>query len=224
MQAILEELRDLMETNLKTSNTAEAGTTTTNIKVTAHGLITGDIIINASRSDARRAITQVDANNFTVETVTGQTTSDTINFPKFKKFYVGNIDELPHNYLPALMVYGSETILDTPRLTLQTDKYIHKIHVKILTSAYLKVAEAEDVDFILQAQKQLKVLMEDRDTNGIPKATSILGVFRRNIRGTNYLYNNDIVIDYGEGKKVGDRLYYSATMDVSGVTQYTSRS
>lgn len=62
------------------TNAAEAGTTTTNIKITGHGLETGDCIVNRTRSNIAREITKVDANNFTVEAISGQTTGDTISF------------------------------------------------------------------------------------------------------------------------------------------------
>lgn len=58
---------------------AEVGTNTTNIKITAHGLSTGDHVINRTRANAVREITVVDANNFTVETVTSQTNGDSIS-------------------------------------------------------------------------------------------------------------------------------------------------
>ena len=62
------------------SNTAEAGTNTTNIKITAHGLLTNDHIVNVTRGDIVRQIVKVDDDNFTVEAVTGQTTGDNITF------------------------------------------------------------------------------------------------------------------------------------------------
>lgn len=62
-----------------TTFAAEATTNTTTIKKTAHGLTTGDHIINRTRSNAVRAVTVVDANTLTVETVTGQTSGDTIS-------------------------------------------------------------------------------------------------------------------------------------------------
>ena len=62
------------------THSAESGTTTTNIKITGHGLSTGDHIINRTRSNAVREITYVDADNFTVETVTSQTNGDNITF------------------------------------------------------------------------------------------------------------------------------------------------
>lgn len=57
------------------------GTNSTTVKSTAHGLSTGDHIINRSRSNAVRQITVVDANTFTVEAVTSQAAGD--NYSKF---------------------------------------------------------------------------------------------------------------------------------------------
>ncbi len=60
------------------NGTAEATTSTTNIKITGHGLVTGDLIINTSRSNAARLVTKVDDNNVTVTAVTDQAAGDTI--------------------------------------------------------------------------------------------------------------------------------------------------
>jgi hypothetical protein len=58
---------------------AEASTTTTNIKMTGHGLVAGDLIINTTRANAARLVTvKVDNDNVTVAAVTGQTEGDTI--------------------------------------------------------------------------------------------------------------------------------------------------
>jgi len=62
-----------------TGETAEAGTTTTNITITGHGLVTGDLIVNTTRSNAKRIITRVDDDNFTVASVSSQTTGDSID-------------------------------------------------------------------------------------------------------------------------------------------------
>lgn len=220
---VLDELRDLLEANLRTSNTAASGTTTTNIKIVGHGKRIGDIIINSSRADARRLVTAVvDADNFTVASVTGQTSGDTILFPKFNKFYVGNLNKPPMGDLPVLMVYGKST--EMPRSTTATDKYAFGIEIKIMTNAYAKVATAEDVDKVLRAQKEIWDLMEERDpTTGIPLSTSILGVLRRNITGTKYLYNNNIEIAYDE-RPVGNSIYYSGIMSLYAVTQFKLRS
>jgi len=59
---------------------AEDGTTTTNIEITNHGLITGDYIINRTRDYIIQSITKVDNNNFTVTAIPGQTQNDEIVF------------------------------------------------------------------------------------------------------------------------------------------------
>lgn len=60
------------------NDTAEAGTTTTNIEMTAHGLVTGDLIINTTQGNAKRIVTKVDDDNVTVDSVSGQTSGDNI--------------------------------------------------------------------------------------------------------------------------------------------------
>lgn len=58
---------------------AESGTTTTNIKMVAHGMTNGDYIINKSRTNTVRSITVVDLDNITVTAITGQITGDSID-------------------------------------------------------------------------------------------------------------------------------------------------
>lgn len=79
LKAKFSSLEVLLDDNTDT-NTALARTTTTNIKITAHGLTTGDHITNRTRSNAVREVTVVDADNVTVEAVPSQTTGDTITF------------------------------------------------------------------------------------------------------------------------------------------------
>ena len=57
----------------------EAGTTTTNVTAVGHGLATGDYMVNRTRSNAVRAITYVDVDNFTVDAVAAQTTGDSFS-------------------------------------------------------------------------------------------------------------------------------------------------
>jgi len=70
---------------------AESGTTTTNIKITGHGLSVGDHIINATRNStppaydniaSRRVSAVVDGNNVTVQAISDQTSGDTIKLFK----------------------------------------------------------------------------------------------------------------------------------------------
>lgn len=80
--------------------TAESGTNTTNIKITAHGLETNDYIVNRTRSNTVRKITKVDDDNFTVEAVPSQTNGDTISFFVEENVGVeGYDDEGSHDYM-----------------------------------------------------------------------------------------------------------------------------
>lgn len=72
---------ELLIDNNTSTDTMEATTSTTTVKATAHGLATGDHIVNRTRSNAVREVTVVDADTFTVQAVTSQTSGDT--FSKF---------------------------------------------------------------------------------------------------------------------------------------------
>jgi propanediol dehydratase small subunit len=78
----------IVEVDKNTSTlTAEAGTTTTTINATGHGLAAGDYIVNRTRSNAVREILTAALNSFTVATVTGQVATDTIS--KFTAQVIG---------------------------------------------------------------------------------------------------------------------------------------
>jgi phage minor structural protein len=76
-------------TKQPTTSYAETGTTATNINITNHGLVTGDYISNGSRGNVYSKVTVVDANNFTVTTITGQTIGDAIS--KYKDGTFGKL-------------------------------------------------------------------------------------------------------------------------------------
>jgi hypothetical protein len=59
----------------QTAKASTTGTTTTTIRLTAHGLNTGDLVVNTTRSTAR-IVTKVDANTLTVAEISGQTVGD----------------------------------------------------------------------------------------------------------------------------------------------------
>jgi hypothetical protein len=62
----------------QTSDTAEAGTDSTTIVMTGHGLSVGDMIYNSTRSAYRAVLRVIDAGTILVETVTDQASGDTI--------------------------------------------------------------------------------------------------------------------------------------------------
>lgn len=66
---------------------AESGTNTTTLKITSHGLSTGDMIVNTTQRVngifKSSIVTRVDANTLTTRTITGQTINDVIVLFKF---------------------------------------------------------------------------------------------------------------------------------------------
>jgi hypothetical protein len=62
------------------NNVCISGTTSTTIKFTNHGLVTGDLIVNRSRGDAKRIVTKVDNDTLTVLAITGQVTGDGVDY------------------------------------------------------------------------------------------------------------------------------------------------
>lgn len=223
MYKILQEIRDYLAANLLTAFTAGGTTTTTNLNLTAHGLIVGDIIYNVTRAATRRVIAVVDANNVTVESVTSQAAGDTIQIPHYKYFYVGKVHKPPINYLPVLMVYGNSTDLLTKATN--KDTYTFNISIEIVTNAFQQIDAVNDVEDNskeLQAQKEIWEKMEGRDINGIPKADSIVGVLRRNITGLNYLFNNEISISY-ETENTSGTINYRGILTLSLTTSLNYR-
>jgi hypothetical protein len=63
-------------------DTAEDGTTSTNIEMTAHGLVAGDLIINTTHAGTRLVVAKVDDNNITVAEIVGMAEGDTIEIYK----------------------------------------------------------------------------------------------------------------------------------------------
>jgi hypothetical protein len=62
---------------------AEENTTTTTVYISGHGLDTGDYVVNKSRSDARRQITKLDDDSFSVAEIVGQKVGDKFELEKY---------------------------------------------------------------------------------------------------------------------------------------------
>lgn len=142
---------------------------------------------------------------------------------KLNKYYVGNVENPPINYCPMLCVYGTNTKLVSDQLTTCHDKYRFTIQIKIITNAFNKVSSAGvETDKILDAQKQIKDLFEERDSNGKPLAATVLGTLRENVTGTNYLYNNEISIEY-EPQNIAGKPYFQGVLTLDGITRLNIR-
>lgn len=143
---------------------------------------------------------------------------------QFNKYYVGRVLYPPKSYLPILMVYGLNTELDSPSTTTSRDRWHYRIAIEIMVNTYTYAnTGGVEADNILNVQEAVRQKMEKRTTGGIPDANTVLGVLRRNIAGTSYLFNNDIDISYQEEQMDGT-VYFRAIMTLTATTKYASRS
>lgn len=79
--------------NNTSTDTMEAGTTTTTVNATGHGLLAGDHVVMRSRGNVvREVLTVPDPDSFTVQAVTGQTSGDI--FSKFDTTKTDGIEGL----------------------------------------------------------------------------------------------------------------------------------
>jgi len=89
--------------------TAESGTTTTNITYTAHGQSVGDIVWNLTQNIYRAVATVVDADNFTVSAITGQSDGDIIVFFDKANIIFENIFK-SQGRIPLKVDFASDTL------------------------------------------------------------------------------------------------------------------
>lgn len=138
---------------------------------------------------------------------------------KFTSFYKGEVAIVPKSYLPALMIIPVSTNLIAKSTA--KDKYVYKINIKAVDHLP-KYFDEDGTATTLDAPRQITELMEARDSNGIPTSTSVLGLLRANIGGTNFLFNNDILIEYSITQQ-GEFPYIQADMSLDLVSDLLAR-
>lgn len=87
---------DKLKGKLPVEDMSEVGTTTTNIKIANHSLVSGDYIVNKNRGNEKRKVTVIDSDNITVTAITDQTNGDIIETYKdgtFGKLFFNKEDK-----------------------------------------------------------------------------------------------------------------------------------
>jgi len=144
---------------------------------------------------------------------------------QFSKYMVGKVSYPFKMDLPFLCIYGLNTQLQAP-LTTCKDRYTFSIRIDIFSNVYNYVSTAgTESDDVIKAQKSIYEKMEKRTTGQIPDADTVLGAIRRLtlLRGTNFLFSNDIVIDYSEELVQGSACY-KGSLTFNATTVYNMRS
>ncbi len=138
-----------------------------------------------------------------------------------KTYYQGEVvtAAVPQSYLPALMVFGEST--EVVAKSTAKDQYKYSIGIRVVIDLKKYLTEA-GVTEVLKAQEAIINLMEERSSDGTTKAATVLGCLRDNVRGTNYLYNNDITIEYKTIER-GEFFYYQAECRLSATTNLLTR-
>lgn len=136
-------------------------------------------------------------------------------------FYKGEVKLVPQSYLPALMVMPVST--NVIARTTASDQFQYTVKVRIVTDIKKSLDEA-GTGAIIKSQQSIIDMFEER-TNTVPDADTVLGVLRKvtNIRGVNYIYNNDITIDYGGIVEADGWFYVTAEATLSFTTDLILR-
>lgn len=139
----------------------------------------------------------------------------------FKKYYQGEVVAVPQSYTPALMVFGNST--EVIAKSTAKDQLLHNITIRAMIDVKGVLDEA-GTGLLVKAQQSLYDLVEATDASGDFEATSILGVLRTNanVRGTFYLFNNTITVEYNTLAK-GEWPYVSAEITLEAVTDLKKR-
>jgi hypothetical protein len=129
-------------------------------------------------------------------------------------FYQGTVKVFPQSYLPALAVMPMRT--EVIAKTTACDQYRYTVKIRIVMDVKKYFDESGTGDTI-KSQQAMIALLEGR-TGTVPDADTLMGTLRKvgNIRGVNYLYNNDIDIDYdADGGIVAREGFFYVMCDVT---------
>jgi len=138
---------------------------------------------------------------------------------KIKSFYQGEVMPVPQSYLPAMMIFGNSTEIIAK--TTAEDQFVYDITIRVITDIkkQLKTAGTGEV---IKVQQDLINIMEERNANGTLKNDTVLGILRDHIRGTDYMFNNNLTINYNIVAE-GEWFYAKAEIRLEATTDLKAR-
>jgi hypothetical protein len=151
---------------------AEAGTDTTTIIITGHGLSTGDLIVNTTQSNATRIVTVSDPDTLTMDAVTGQTTGDSIDL------YPQTVEEFTTNRLTGKITFEN---VDAGR----GDVRVSGEYLPVTT-----VAEAFEFEFSIAANNGDTTEFLDQYMNRIQLLKDVTGTISRYKSSSTLFFDN----------------------------------
>ena len=122
--------------------------------------------------------------------------------------YDGDVVVPPNSYLPAVIIAGTTTS-QTGDST-EKDEVVFEVTIKVVADVKEEFNESGTGE-VLENQKKLKRIMEDRNNDGSLKSDTIFGILRENITDDNWIFNDNLTANY-DPAQVGNWFLIQAEM------------
>lgn len=146
-------------------------------------------------------------------------TINLVDSDRIKTFYIGEVAIVPQSYMPALMVIPNSTSVIAKSTA--KDQYEYNITVRVVIDLKKFLSTSGTGDTIKSMQEITKI-MEERNSDQTLKDDTVLGILRANIRGTDYLFNNNITINY-DVISTGEWPRVQAECELTAITNLLTR-
>lgn len=142
-----------------------------------------------------------------------------------KTFYAGRVGLPATNYMPCVIVEEVGTQME--RQSTVKDIYRFSLLITVIVDVRKDFSVAGVTsDEIVDVYQTLRNVVEEADTDGAPKTTSILGALTRqaNLRGTNYVYSMNPRVNYRPVFPGMDEFWYAAaTIEIDMLADFITR-
>ena len=139
-----------------------------------------------------------------------------------KAWYVGDAGLVPGGTLPAVIVRERGTKIT--RVSTSKDQCTFSISILVVVDMRADFKTAARTNDLVAHRERLRKLVEEADTDGAPKTTTILGSIMRqaNLHGTNYVWNMNPVVNYYP-EVPGGFFYAAAEITLDLITDLVTR-
>lgn len=139
---------------------------------------------------------------------------------RIKTYYTGEVEVAAKSYLPAIMIFPNQTTLIAK--TTAEDQEEFDITIRVVTDLKTYLNEAGTGTTIKQTLDHVNI-MEERNSDMTVKSNTVLGALRKYIRGSKYLFNNDINITY-QVIPTGEWFYCRSEINLKATTNLHLRT
>lgn len=134
-------------------------------------------------------------------------------------YYKGEVVLPAKSYMPCVMIIPVSTSVVAKSTA--KDQFEHVVTIRVVHDIKKFFKEA-GTGTTIAATAELANIMEERESNGTLKSDTILGILRANIKTDDFLFNNDITIEYAVIQQ-GEFFYTQAEMELTATTDLLTR-